>query len=306
MRMPSSLLLAVVPLVLGGCYVAELDPTSDALFACEISGEPDEANADCPGELRCNGRVCVERLPTVIVSSPEALEVIAVGVEAAPITLRISGLTLSADEDDADGGFIRVTLDEQTIDIRTGDISSTLAVEGLRVPNEPGAHRISAQAFRVDGTPFENEGASAAQVFWRDDGQPHVAVTSPWPGSEIELQPNGLVDVEVAMLNFRYGQTDTALATDIGHIHVYYDDTFPECAEDPICDAGYIGVISAAPEEAAQGPTLLSEGLLFPDSPVADATLTAVLRENDHSPFSTVDDALELVTDTVTIRRVAR
>ena len=306
MRMHWSSTLTAMSLVLGGCYAAELDETSNALFACEVAGEADEADADCPGELRCNGRVCVERLPTVVVSSPEPLEEIGVGVTAAPITLRISGLTFSSDEDDADGGFIRVTLDDETIDIRTGDISGPLAIEDLIVPDEPGAHRISAQAFRVDGTPFDNADASAAQVFWRDDGQPHVAITSPWPGSEVELQPNGLIDVEVAMLNFTYGQTDTDLATDIGHIHVYYDDTFPECAEDPICDAGYIGVISAAPEEAAMGLTILSEGLLFPDSPVADATLTAVLRQNDHSAFSSVDGEFELVTDPVTIRRVAQ
>ena len=305
MRMHWSSLLTVMSLGLGGCYAADLDETANALFACEVSGDADEADVDCPGELQCNGRVCVERLPNITVSNPEPLQKVPMGEERF-ITLQISGFTFSSDEDDADGGFIRVTLDEQTIDLRSGDISTgRLPIEELLVSDVPGAHRVSAQAFRPDGTPFENADASSAQVFWRDDLQPHVAITEPWPGSEFELQPNGLIDVEVAMVNFRFGQTDTELATDVGHIHVYYDDVFPECSEDPICDAGYIGVISAAPEEAAARPTLLSEGLLFPDSPVADATLTAVLRQNDHSVFIGPDGELDLVSDTVTIRRVA-
>lgn len=304
MRMLWSSLLTAMPLVLGGCYAADLDETANALFACEVSGEADEADVDCPGELRCNGLVCVERLPTVSVSSPESLQALGLD-ETVVITLQVSGLIFSSDEDDAGGGFLRVTVDDESIDIRAGDLSRPLVVEDLVIPTDPGAHRIRAQAFRVDGTPFDNDEASAAQVVWRNDGQPHVAITSPWPGTEFELQADGLADVEVAMLNFSYGQTDTDIATDIGHIHVYYDDVFPECAQEPICDAGYIGVISAAPEEAALGLSVLSEGLLFPDSPVADGTLTAVLRENDHSPFSNVEDEFDLVTDSVRISRVA-
>lgn len=305
MRMHWSSFLAAMPLALGGCYAAELDETADALFACEVSGDADEADADCPGSLRCNGRVCVERLPTVSVLSPEPLQALTMD-EAAVITLQVSGLTFSTDADDAGGGFLRVTLDDESVDILAGDLTRPLVVEELTVPTTPGPHRIRAQAIRVDGTPFDNDGASSAQVFWRNDLQPHVAIISPWPGSEFELQPDGLVDVEVAMLNFFYGQTDTDLTDDIGHIHVYYDDEFPACAEDIICDAGYIGVISAAPEEVGSRLNTLSEGLLLPESPAAETTLTAVLRQNDHSPFTKTDGELDLVIDTVPISRVAK
>ncbi|MBV1861415.1 MAG: hypothetical protein KUG77_23550 [Nannocystaceae bacterium] len=298
------LLSAAVSLTLGGCYAAELDETVDALFACEVSGLADEADVDCPGSLRCNGRVCVERLPTVSVLSPESLQVLPLDEEVV-VALQVSGLTFSSDEDDAGGGFIRVTLDDESIDILAGDLTGTLVVENLTVPTGAGAHRIRAQAMRVDGTPFDNDGASSAQVFWRNDGNPHVAITSPWPGSEFELQPDGLIDVEVAMLNFSYGQPDTALAEGTGHVHVYYDDEFPECAQDIICDAGYIGVVSAAPEQAALRLTTLSEGILLPESPAAETTLTAVLRQNDHSPFTNVQGELELVIDTVPISRIA-
>lgn len=302
---PSSLGLGLaLSLSLGGCYSAELDETADALFACEVSEVADEADVDCPGSLRCNGRVCVERLPTISVLSPESLQALPLDEEVV-VTLQVSGLTFSSDADDAGGGFIRVTLDDESIDILAGDLTRPLVVENLVVPGDAGAHRISAQAMRVDGTPFDNDGASSAQVFWRNDGNPHIAITTPWPGSEFELQPDGLVDVEVAMLNFSYGQPDTALAESTGHVHVYYDDEFPECAEDIICDAGYIGVVSAAPEEAALRLTTLSEGLLLPESPATETTLTAVLRQNDHSPFTNVEGELELVTDTVAISRVA-
>jgi len=299
MRFSKTLLSSVLALSTAGCYSATFDENADAVFACTITDNA-EPDADCPGSMVCNGSVCVEEAPTATVMNPEDRNAVAEGT-AVTVTIQTSGFDFSSDDDDPDAGFLQVSFDNELFEVREG--AGGLLTFEFDQPLTPGPHRIAVQVFRADGTPFGNDEASDTRLFWVDNGEPHVAITKPWPGSQFDTQSSDPVEVEVAVLNFRYGAANTDIEDGIGHVHVYYDQPFPDCAEDPTCDAGYIGVVSAAPEEAALGLDLLSSSVILPEGAVGDDTLSAVLRQNDHAALTNSDG--DFVVDTIEIERTA-
>ena len=297
-------------LSLGGCYAAELDEALEGVYSCRITDQ-DDPDVDCPGELSCDGNTCVSQLPVVEVLSPEERQAF---TEPGNVVIRVraSGIDLNAEDGESGAGFLRVTLDDQTTDVRSGPITEGVVVD-FEVPDTPGGHRISARALKPDGSPYRNPEASDSGLFWIDDGLPHVAITKPWPGSDIDIG-TPLVDFEAALLNIEFAVSDTQPADGEGHVHVYYDQTFPACALDPICDSGYIAVIAAAPGEGRL--PVDDTAATMPESSETTATITAMLRQNDHDPFCINDDGLVdvdcpetadqvIVTDTITINRVA-
>ncbi len=298
--------LLLLPLM-SACYSAELDPAIEGVFACEIT-DAENPDLDCPGSLVCDGRVCVSEVPTITIVSPEDVDFGQSFTDPANVSIRFSGtgLTLGTDADNPTEGFVRLTMDDQSVDISSGTLTGGITVTQLEVSSDPGGHRISAQAFRADGTPFTNASALDTRLFWIDDGNPHVAITRPWPGQEFNLE-TPLVDFEIAVLNFELSVSDTEPEPGFGHAHVYYDSEFPfpACAGDADCDNAYIAVVAPSPGEGDLRITDTAAAL--PLSPEATATITAVLRENDHAPFSKAAEGedLQLVLDEITINRVA-
>ncbi len=280
--------VALAALCWSGCYAADLGEVGGGVLECRL-GDPD---AGCPGGLICDGQLCVEEAPSVDITFPEGSNPAGQVLEAPEdlvIRVRATGLTLSTDQDDPNAGFVRVTLDGEFTDVTMGPITESVQIDfegtDLERPTEPGPHRLSARAFRADGTPFDNPEAFVTRLYWINDGQPHVAITKPWPGDTFDLG-TPLVDFEVATLNFEFDVADTPVddpAAPIGHAHIYYDEDMPECTADPECDPGYIAVVARAPGEG-RGLTV-STAASLPASGETTATLSAVLRRNDHGVF---------------------
>jgi len=284
-------LLTITALLGAGCYTADLADAEDGVLVCRI----DDEDARCPDGLRCDGRVCLEEVPVVEITFPEGSnpggQVLA-QPEDLVIRVRATGLSVNGEPEDPNAGFVRVTLDGAFADVREGAITDSVQIDfettDLERPTEPGPHRLSARAFRADGTPFENPEAFVTRLYWIDDGEPHVAITKPWPGETFELG-TPLIDIEIAALNFRFDVSDIPVpdvTEPLGHAHVYYDEEMPACVLDPDCDPGYIAVVARTPEQGIASPgETVSTAAALPASSETVATLSAVLRRNDHSLF---------------------
>ena len=303
----------LLSLGLTGCYGADFDEALEGVYSCEIVNA-DDPDADCPGSMQCDGRTCVSEIPVIEIRSPEARQPFDAEDEIV-IIVSGSGIDLNAAEGEAGAGYVRVILDEQVTELRSGPLSDGIQVTGFTIPDTPGGHRISAQAFRLDDTPYGGPTTIDTRLFWIDDGLPHVAITQPWPGSDIDIG-TPLVDFEAAVLNFDISVSDVDPLEGQGHVHVYYDDLFPACLDDPVCDAGYVAVIAASPGEGEL--QIADTAATVPESAETTATITAVLRQNDHEPFCILDNPEDpdlatcpededpiLVTDTITINRVS-
>ena len=286
-----------------GCFSTDLDPNVEGAFSCSVDD-------DCPDSQACDGRRCVapENVPVMRVLSPEPDPPEVFQVESFPddeIEVRISGTLQFAEpggDDDAPGtGFVDLTVDGMTQRISSGPLSGGIPVTVAFDPT-PGPHRISAQAVRADGEPYAGPQSNATALFWIDNGEPAVAITKPWPGTEFELG-TPMIEVEVATLNFEMQEASMAPADGIGHAHVYYDRVFPGCADTPDCDRGYLTIVnppSGTVDDTASAPITL------PESAATMATLTAVLRNDDHTPyrFPFGDPQGKLIFDDVAILRV--
>lgn len=301
MRIYLSTLFAAVGLVQAGCFTATLDPELEGAFACAPQAE------DCPEGLACDGQFCVrpDNIPLLQILSPEREERFdfADFPSDGKITVRLQGnLNLVAEgQDNANGtGYVEVNVDGETTKLTSGPLSGGISVEAT-IDLEAGGHRISAQAFHPDGTPFGNEGALATSLFWLDDGNPHVAIVKPWPGEALPLRTPE-IETEIVTLNFRLSAPENP-REGLGHAHIHYDQVFPACTNDADCDAGYLLIIAPPMGTVVNR---FSDGASFPDSPAGMSTVTAVLRNNDHTPYRHPfgDEQGEFITDTIMIARV--
>ena len=185
-------------LLLGGCYTTDLDPGLGSVFACT------QVEANCPSGLSCVNGVCEssEGVPRVLVTNPEdeqrfvtATPDIPIGPPPDPLTIeiRIQG-ELDLVEFDPDQahvfgeGHVVVTVDgaQQAI-IDTGSIDNPTAVT-IDIDNQAGPHRITAQAVRNDGVPYDNPESTGTRLIWIESEaveglRPFVAIKSPWPGT---------------------------------------------------------------------------------------------------------------------------
>ncbi len=296
--------LVLCVLAVGGCFSTDLDPNIEGAFACSIDD-------DCPDGQACDGLRCLtpENVPVVRVLSPEPDPPQVFSVEEFPadgrIEVRIQGnLTFAESPDDTTpgSGFVQLIVDGTMQEVRSGPLSGGLGVTATIDPT-PGPHRIAVKAVRANGVPYAGPQSTATALFWIDDGEPAVAIVDPWPGEEFPLG-TPTIDVTVATLNFTMREAEMTRTEGIGHAHVYYDDVFPACADDPMCDPGYLTIVNPP-----RGTTddLASAQIVLPESAATTATLTAVLRNDDHTPyrFPFGDPMGALVFDTIPIARVA-
>ena len=302
-------------LFLGGCFATDLDPTIEGAFACA-------EDTDCPAGQACDGSRCInpDSLPELMVLNPEPGQVFGFDSFNSMVSINVRGnldLVEPSDEIIPGAGYVELIVDGAVTRITDGDLSAGI-VTMVEVGRVAGGHRISAVAFRPDGERYANPEAVANTLFWLDDGRPHIAMTSPWPGTEFPLEATS-TEMQIATLNFTLRAPEIDVMEGIGHAHFHYDDSFPMCAADTMgCDAGYIAVATPPP-----GPTSTmagGEGLLPEEMTARTVALTAILRNDNHCPYfhpfvPLADDADpndcpepgdggELVLDTIEISRV--
>jgi hypothetical protein len=249
-----------------------------------------------------------EDVPSLSVLSPEPNEAIPFDTfpSSGALTVRIQGNFAFADspDDDSPGvGFVDLTVDGNTQRLTSGPLSGGLEVE-VTIERTPGPHRIAAVAVRPDGTPFTGPMSTVTELFWLDDGVPAVAITNPWPGSEFPLG-TPMIDVEVATLNFTMREAEMMMIERVGHAHVHYDDVFPACADDDACDRGYLTIVSPP---RGQESDRASSSITLPESAATTATLTAILRQDNHEPYRHPfgDPQGDVIFDTIEIVRVGQ
>lgn len=309
---------ALAGLVLSGltaCYSAEFDPNADEVFVCSLDEE-------CNAGSTCEAGLCVvNEGPELEITGPEPLVALAEGASTFDLTIRGSSLTLvePGGEPVEGEGYIEVNIDglnvldavEQT-QISDGNLATGIVVTGIELPDlTTTIHRVSAQAFRADGTPYLNQNATARQVFFRnkpdplftDEGGllPQIAVLEPWPGEEIPATEE--VTVSVGAINWTW---DTPAAGGVvkdpadpdtvkeGHTHIYFnlDEAsvaqdelpYPECL--PTCNLNYATTFN--PDSAGtdnskilSGPVPLAEEFATKPS----LNIRVGLQWNDHVPW---------------------
>ena len=295
--------LVLCVLATTACFTTDLDPNAEGAFACSVDD-------DCPESQECDGLRCLdpEDVPVMRILSPEPDPPQVFPVADFPangqIEIRFQGnLSFAESPDDTTpgSGFVQLIVDGAMQEVRMGPLSGGIAVTATIDPT-PGPHRIAVKAVRPNGVPYGGPQSTATALFWIDDGEPAVAIVDPWPGAEFPLG-TPTVDVSIATLNFTMREAEMMRLEGIGHGHVYYDDIFPACADDPMCDPGYLTIVNPP-----RGTTddIASAPIVLPESAATTATLTAVLRNDDHSPyrFPFGDPMGRLVLDTIVINRV--
>lgn len=272
--------VSVLALVLiAGCFTADLDPDKSGVFACN-------ADADCPDGRTCINARCETDAPAVEIRNPEdeqRFDIAGAGVgEMREVAVSIAGTLELVDPATNDAhvsgeGHIVLFVDgAETMTITSGPFSAGISI-GVQVANVAGPHRVAIVARRNDGLDYDNPEATFTRLFWVDDGTPLVGIKAPWPNAGFGLDPQS-IDVRVTTINFSF-EAPSPLGMnepDRGHAHIYYDALFPACLSDAVCDAGYLSI---AQMRDAPVPTQL------PESAETETTLTAVLRNIDHSLF---------------------
>lgn len=286
---------ALVTVLVTGCFTADLDPERPSVFACETQD-------DCPEAQSCINQVCEAAAPPVVtILAPEPQDVfpqgqpdtstmeLFVNVSAANLTL----VDPSTTPDHVFGqGHIRVTLDGEEIMLLTSGAISGGMSQTIEVENTAGGHRLSAAVLRNDRRPYDHDGSRVNRLFWLDDGDPHVAITIPWPGTEFPLESTGPVLVAIETLNFTLAEPANQPVVPLsGHAHIHYDASLRGCFDLSMraCDEGYQQLIGARTDACSditspQGScSTIPQGL--PSSGEKSTTLTVTLRRHDHDPY---------------------
>lgn len=288
-------------LVLLACDPVELDPSLSGVFPCETAVE-------CPPMQACVMATCWrEAPPRVEIVSPEPEVAYPLEGQAfMEIVVKIDGANLElveprTDPDHAFGkGNVVVLVDgEEQAVLTSGDLERGVTLQ-LLLEAVPGPHRIRALARNSEGKRYDNPEAEARRLFWIDDGVPRVALARPFPGDVFPLDATEIA-VSVSTINFtldRPGGRGVDPYARIGHAHVYYDERFPECAFDPVCDGDQLGMV------APSGPASAAESAVgLPPSAAGKATLAVVLRNHDHFAFFYPPWTQDIVWDEISIRR---
>jgi hypothetical protein len=260
-----------------GCFTADLDPKKTGAFSCV------EAD-DCPEGRMCINARCETEGPSVEVRNPEDEDLFPV-MDAPPdvprpIMVTIAGtleLVEPSDEHVSGEGHLALFVDGEEVDtITSGPFSAGMTV-AIDVVNRPGPHRVAIVARRNDGVDYDNAEARFTRLFWIDDGTPQVAVKAPWPNSSFPLDSE-VIEYQVTSLRVELvpPMAEGMIDPTRGHVHIYYDKIFPACLMDPACDPNYIAI------GEARGVPLMAT---IPNSAETETTLTAVLRNVDHSLY---------------------
>ncbi len=303
------LLPALSVLLFGhGCLQDEVDAADPGVFSCE-------SEVDCGDEEFCVlGRCETDAPPRLEIRDPEQFEIIATqeGVGSTmPLSLVIGGNGLALVEQGAETGsgaegYVEVWLDGVSVgELTQGGLSGNVILTIPAFEATPGAHLIVARAFRSDGTPYDNPAAEAVSLVWVDDGQPQVGIVRPVPGTVVDVAATS-IDVEVATLNFSIVPAAATRPEDHGHAHIHYDDVFPTCVDDPLCDCCYIAIASPGTSDVPPQGFLLNwtEAVTLPAASEGAGRISAVLRSTNHTPFYAEEG--RTVFNSVEVQRVAR
>jgi hypothetical protein len=244
---------------------------------------------DCPASLSCLQGICeASTLPNVELLSPEDGMVYAwmddgtvhteiLNIAATDLILRPKA---ESSERVLGEGYLVVFVDEiEVATIDSGDLGGGVQIE-ITFEDSPGVHRLRVQARLNDGTDYDNLEGSARTLIWVDDGLEHVALRRPWPGDAFSLEQQ-LVEIEVAVMD---GSAITLAPPGSGeqHVKIYEDaEPFELCVTDPMCLYPYIAIVPSSDDEF--GPALLHE------SDAGTASLTAVVMNDDHTPYTYTD-----------------
>lgn len=275
------LLLSLVGL--SGCLTNTPDPGLGGVYVCA-------AQEDCPAGLSCLQQVCEAiELPHIEILNPEdgfaydfalaADHPEFLSISAINFTLR--PLAESNDKVPGEGHLVVFVDGEEVTKVDSGDLSGGVQVP-ITIPNVPGVHRIHVQARLNDGTNYDNDDAVARTMIWVDDGRKHVAIRLPWPGDTFPLDEQ-LINAEVAVFDpsptnkITIGPPNTG----VQHVHMFYDESFPECIETPMCFVSYEGIVPS--DEDDFGPVLL------PSAGAGPVSLTAVVMVFDHTLYEYPD-----------------
>lgn len=259
---------------LGACLTNEPDPGLGGIYAC-VSDD------DCPGTQSCLQDVCEAiELPVIEIFNPEENQPFPFDAgedHDLMLTVKGSNFVLRSPAESSEAvpgeGYIAVFVDEQPAGrIDSGDLSGGAALP-ITIANTAGAHRLRIEARFNDDTAYATEGSTDRRIVWVDNDAPHVALVRPWPGDRfsVDAQP-----IEAEAVAFG-GVSIDAPSTGEQHVHVFYDDPFPQCFADDACIQGYVGVV---PNNMSNiGPVNL------PSAGAGPVTLTAVLMNPDHTVF---------------------
>jgi hypothetical protein len=292
-------------LTVGGCLESRVDEAEPGTFACEDGSE-------CELGQSCILGVCeAAEPPRVEIRFPEAFDSIAMPGESngpLPMSISVGGQNLELDEphggaeNEAGIGYVELFVDGERVALLTKGNLVAGVVTDVMLDDAPGAHRITAVARTLSGERYDNAESVGTRLVWVDDGMPHVAIVSPWPGQELGLEQTQ-VDVEIAAINFEFIAMQAEAQGNQGHAHIHYDDSFPSCADDPACDCCYVAI--AAPNLGEPGPSRrMTTSIALPPSGAGSATVSVVLRQTFHPPFEDANG--NYVHDSVSILREDR
>ncbi len=305
-----------------GCFSTELDSAAVNAFACG----KDAGDAPCPDDQTCSLGRCrdTDAIPRLTIDAPTDGESIAFAADVGDtfdtvLQFAVGGEFELVDPDSKSEhvfgeGHIVVSVDGTPLPPLTSGIVGGGREVGISIPNTVGVHRISVELRRNDGERYDHGDAVVRNLFWMSDGTPRVAVTRPWPGETFSLDEQ-IVDVEVGVVDFEIVNAGVAAMMRQGHVHVHYDDPFPECPErNDGCDGGYI-VIADSPTDETGRFAVPNESIIarLPDeaSP-RQVEVTAILRHIDHKAYRLPDEGDDVVFppdegdtifDTITIER---
>jgi len=295
-------ILFAASITLGGCLETRVDEAEPGTFACEDASE-------CrPGDSCILGICEAGAPPQLEIRFPEAFDSIAMDTGSGPVPMSISvgGQNLELEEPhgsaegDAGKGYVELFVDDERVALLTaGNLVSGVVTE-VMLDDTPGAHRITAMARTLSGERYDNVDSVGTRLVWVDDGMPHVAIVSPWPGQELGLEQTD-VDVEIAAINFEFLPPQVESTGNYGHAHLHYDDSFPSCSDDPACDCCYLAVAAPKLDDVDAGPARrVTTRVTLPPSAAGGATVSAVLRQTFHAPFedsdqNTVHDSVAII-----------
>lgn len=304
---------------LAGCYGVDFDPAADGVYYCQ-------SDADCGETQACSQFACVDDSgPQVSIGAPEALQREAFGSATLSVNYSATNFTISDFDGvvEGQGKMLVKVLGTEVEQLAITENGTNLDISALA----PGPYRLSVQAVRGDGTPYENPGATLVRPFYLEDQnpvRPQTAIVTPYEGYvHVVGEP---LEVTVAAHSFEFvGNGDNCRVDDgcdpwaedatcmpvdcdftapTGHAHVYNLADFPDCLNDEVsCNGAYIA--SLRPSDNVESDGVTATGTISGDvfSEPGTITFSIGLQYNDHTPYPNKDF---IIIDQFTIEVVER
>ena len=304
---------------LAGCYGVDFDPAADGVYYCQ-------SDADCGESQACSQFACVDDSgPQVSLGAPEALQREVFGSATLSVNYSATNFTISDFDGvvEGEGKMLVKVLGTEIEQLALTENGTNLDISTLA----PGPYRLSVQAVRGDGTPYENPGATVIRPFYLEDEnpiRPQTVVVFPYEGYvHVVGEP---LEVTVGVHSFEFvsdgencviedgcdpwveGATcmpmDCDFTAPTGHAHVYNLDDFPACLNDEVsCNGRYIDTLR--PSDSVESDGITATGTISGDvfSEPGTITFSIALQYNNHTPYPNKDFVIH---DQFTIEVVER